>query len=143
MKDEYSDRITSTFTVFPSPKVSDVVVEPYNSVMGLNSLILNADHSMCFDNEALHYIATRRTKTKTVGYEGLNALVAMVTAGITSSLRYYGQLNADLRKLAVNMIPFPRLHFLISGTAPLFADGSMARFMVNHQVSTSVQCLAN
>ena len=30
-----------------------------------------------------------------------------------------GQLNADLRKLAVNMVPFPRLHFFISGFAPL------------------------
>jgi tubulin beta len=30
-----------------------------------------------------------------------------------------GQLNADLRKLAVNMIPFPRLHFFISSLAPL------------------------
>ena len=25
------------------------------------------------------------------------------------------QLNADLRKLAVNMVPFPRLHFFIPG----------------------------
>ena len=24
------------------------------------------------------------------------------------------QLNADLRKLAVNMVPFPRLHFFVS-----------------------------
>ena len=24
-----------------------------------------------------------------------------------------GQLNADLRKLAVNLIPFPRLHFFM------------------------------
>ena len=29
------------------------------------------------------------------------------------------QLNADLRKLAVNMVPFPRLHFFIPGFAPL------------------------
>ena len=29
------------------------------------------------------------------------------------------QLNADLRKLAVNMIPFPRLHFFLTGLSPL------------------------
>uniref|UniRef100_A0A914RED2 Tubulin/FtsZ 2-layer sandwich domain-containing protein n=1 Tax=Parascaris equorum TaxID=6256 RepID=A0A914RED2_PAREQ len=28
-------------------------------------------------------------------------------------------LNADLRKLAVNMVPFPRLHFFMPGFAPL------------------------
>ena len=41
-----------------------------------------------------------------------------------TALRYFrsdvvGQLNADLRKLAVNMVPFPRLHFFMSSLAPL------------------------
>ena len=29
-------------------------------------------------------------------------------SGVTTSLRFPGQLNADLRKLAVNMVPFHR-----------------------------------
>jgi len=33
-------------------------------------------------------------------------------------------LNADLRKLAVNMVPFPRLHFFMPGFAPLTSRGS-------------------
>jgi tubulin beta len=32
-----------------------------------------------------------------------------------------GQLNMDLRKLAVNMIPFPTLHFLMTSFSPLQA----------------------
>ncbi|EJW71357.1 tubulin beta-2 chain, partial [Wuchereria bancrofti] len=47
-------------------------------------------------------------------------------SGVTTCLRFPGQLNADLRKLAVNMIPFPRLHFFIPGFAPLFALNSAA-----------------
>ncbi|KAJ7514506.1 hypothetical protein O6H91_23G047400 [Diphasiastrum complanatum] len=35
-----------------------------------------------------------------------------------------GQLNSDLRKLAVNLIPFPRLHFFRVGFAPLTSRGS-------------------
>ena len=38
--------------------------------------------------------------------------------------RFPGQLNADLRKLAVNMVPFPRLHFFMPGFAPLTSRGS-------------------
>ena len=34
-------------------------------------------------------------------------------------MRFPGQLNADLRKLAVNLIPFPRLHFFMTSFAPL------------------------
>ena len=36
------------------------------------------------------------------------------------------QLNADLRKLAVNMVPFPRLHFFIPSHAPLISQGSQS-----------------
>lgn len=45
-------------------------------------------------------------------------------SGITVSLRFPGQLNSDLRKLAVNMVPFPRLHFFMVGFAPLTSRGS-------------------
>ena len=44
--------------------------------------------------------------------------------GVTTCLRFHGQLNADLRKLAVNMVPFPRLHFFMPGFAPLTSRGS-------------------
>lgn len=37
------------------------------------------------------------------------------------SYRFPGQLNADLRKLLVNMVPFPRLHFFVPGYVPLMA----------------------
>ena len=43
---------------------------------------------------------------------------------LTGICRFPGQLNADLRKLAVNMVPFPRLHFFMSGFAPLTASGN-------------------
>lgn len=36
--------------------------------------------------------------------------------------RFPGQLNADLRKLSVNMVPFPRIHFFMSGLAPLVPE---------------------
>merc|ERR1719389_1281305 len=45
-------------------------------------------------------------------------------SGVTTCLRFPGQLNADLRKLAVNLIPFPRLHFFMVGFAPLTSRGS-------------------
>ena len=47
-----------------------------------------------------------------------------VCPGVTTCLRFPGQLNADLRKLAVNMVPFPRLHFFMPGFAPLTSRGS-------------------
>lgn len=45
-------------------------------------------------------------------------------SGITTPLRFPGQLNSDLRKLSTNMVPFPRLHFMMTGFAPLTSVGS-------------------
>merc|ERR1711937_685231 len=45
-------------------------------------------------------------------------------SGVTCCLRFPGQLNCDIGKLAVNMIPFPRLHFFMNGFAPLTSRGS-------------------
>ncbi len=54
----------------------------------------------------------------------LNHLVSATMSGVTTCLRFPGQLNSDLRKLAVNMVPFPRLHFFMPGFAPLTSRGS-------------------
>merc|ERR1711908_162083 len=61
------------------------------------------------DNEALYDICFRTLKLTTPTYGDLNHLVSAGLSGVTCCLRFPGQLNADLRKLAVNMIPFPRL----------------------------------
>merc|ERR1712129_245412 len=42
-------------------------------------------------------------------------------SGITASLRFSGKLNGDLRKMGVNLVPFPRLHFFLLAQSPLFA----------------------
>jgi len=45
-------------------------------------------------------------------------------SGVTTCLRFPGQFNSNLRKLAVNMVPFPRLHFFMVGFAPLTSRGA-------------------
>lgn len=54
----------------------------------------------------------------------LNHLISGTMSGVTCCLRFPGQLNSDLRKLVVNLIPFPRLHFVMVGFAPLTSRGS-------------------
>ena len=80
---------------------------------------------MIIDNEALYDICTRTLKLPHPTYGDLNHIVSAAMAGVTSCIRFPGQLNSDLRKLAVNLIPFPRLHFFMIGFAPLTARGSV------------------
>lgn len=126
IREEYPDRMMSTFSVVPSPKVSDTVVEPYNATLSINQLIDNSDETFCIDNEALYDICQRTLKLNQPSHGDLNHLVSAVMSGVTTCLRFPGQLNSDLRKLAVNMVPFPRLHFFTVGFAPLTALGSQS-----------------
>jgi len=119
VRDAYPDRITTTYSVFPSPKVSDTVVEPYNAVLSSHQLLENSDETFIIDNEALYNINHNVLKNKQPTYSELNSLIAQSTCGVTASLRFPGKLNGDLRKLGVNLVPFPRLHFFLVSQAPL------------------------
>merc|ERR1712088_283448 len=124
IREEYPDRIMSTYSVIPSPKVSDTVVEPYNAVLSFHQLVENADECFLLDNEALYDICFRTLKLTTPTYGDLNHLVSAAMSATTCCIRFPGQLNCDLRKVAVNMIPFPRLHFFMTGFSPLTSRGS-------------------
>merc|ERR1711943_15028 len=124
IREEYPDRVMLTFSVVPSPKVSDTVVEPYNATLSVHQLVENADECMCLDNEALYDICFRTLKLTTPTYGDLNHLCSACMSGVTCCLRFPGQLNSDLRKLGVNLIPFPRLHFFFTGFTPLTSRGS-------------------
>ena len=119
INEQYPDRMLCTFSVMPSPKTSDTVVEPYNATLSVHQLVENADQVLCIDNEALYDICHRTLKLTNPTYSDLNHLVSCVMSGITCCLRFPGQLNSDLRKLAINLVPFPRLHFFMVGFAPL------------------------
>ena len=112
------------------------MVEPYNATLSVHQvkelkpqhkfilccqLVENSDESFCIDNEALYDICFRTLKLTSPTYGDLNHLVSITMSGVTTCLRFPGQLNADLRKLAVNMVSFPRLHFFMPGFAPLVA----------------------
>ncbi|KAI4108011.1 MAG: hypothetical protein L6R37_001293 [Teloschistes peruensis] len=124
IREEFPDRMMATFSVMPSPKVSDTVVEPYNATLSVHQLVENSDETFCIDNEALYDICHRTLKLNNPSYGDLNHLVSAVMSGVTTCLRFPGQLNSDLRKLAVNMVPFPRLHFFMVGFAPLTSRGA-------------------
>lgn len=59
IREEYPDRIMNTYSVMPSPKVSDTVVEPYNATLSVHQLVENTDETYCIDNEALYDICFR------------------------------------------------------------------------------------
>lgn len=87
IREEYPDRIICTFSVMPSPKVSDTVVEPYNATISVQYLIDFTDETYLIDNEALYDIFQRTLKITAPSCEDMNHLVSAVMSGITTCFR--------------------------------------------------------
>jgi len=121
LKDEYIDNLISTFTIFPSPKISDIILEPYNSILSIHLLLSDSNSNMVIDNEALYNICNKNLKIKSPTYGDLNHLVANAMSGVSCSTRFPGYNNADTRKMITNLTPFIRMHFYMLGFAPFLS----------------------
>lgn len=116
---EYPKKNNLQFFIYPAPKISTAVVEPYNTVLTAHSTL---EHSMCsfmLDNEAIYDICKSNLGIDRPTYLNLNRLVAQVVSSTTASLRFNGSMNVDLNEFQTNLVPYPRIHFPLVSYAPL------------------------
>merc|ERR1712000_603590 len=109
------------FCVYPSPQVSTSVVEPYNSVLSTHALLEHTDCAFMLDNEAIYDICKRSLDIPSPSYANLNRLIAQVMSSLTASLRFQGSLNIDINEFQTNLVPYPRIHFLLCSMAPIIS----------------------
>ncbi|XP_067928170.1 tubulin gamma-1 chain-like [Watersipora subatra] len=127
INDRFPKKLIQTYSVFPNQdEISDVVVQPYNSLLTLKRLTQNADCVNVLDNTALHRIAVERLHIENPTFQQINHLVSTVMSASTTTLRVPGYMNNDLIGLISSLIPTPRLHFLMTGYTPLTTDSQVA-----------------
>lgn len=107
-----------SFSVFPCD-TSTCVVEPYNGVLASTYLLEHANVCCLFDNTALGRICRSSLEIERPSYQNLNRLIAQIVSSSTASIRFGGALNVDMNDLQVNLVPYPRIHFLLSSLAPI------------------------
>merc|ERR1712118_159597 len=118
---DYGRKSKLSFTLYPSPQVSTAVVEPYNCVLSTHGLLEHSDVSFMVDNEALYDICRRNLDVERPTYTNLNRLVAQIISSLTASLRFDGALNVDITEFQTNLVPYPRIHFVVSAYAPIIS----------------------
>ena len=116
---EYGKKNKLAFSIYPSPRVSTAIVEPYNTVLYTHTTLEHVDVSFLVDNEAIYDLARDRLKVERPSYTNLNRLIAQILSSITASLRFEGAINVDLSEFQTNLVPFPRIHFPLAQYAPL------------------------
>lgn len=110
----------STYSVLPnSSSGSDTVTEPYNTILSMHQLVELADATHCIvichigvghqittltphsqDNDSVYDICKKTLHNPATTFKDVNKLIAQAMSGTSCSLRFPGQLNADMRKLA-------------------------------------------
>jgi len=118
---DYGKKTKMDFCIYPSPQVSTAVVEPYNSVLSTHGLLEHTDVAFLLDNEAIYQIAQKSLDIERPSYTNLNRLIAQVVSSLTASLRFEGSLNVDINEFQTNLVPYPRIHFLLCSFAPLIS----------------------
>ncbi|CAN6454206.1 unnamed protein product [Victoria cruziana] len=102
-------------------QVSTAVVEPYNSVLSTHSLLEHTDVAVLLDNEAIYDICRRSLDIERPTYTNLNRLISQIISSLTTSLRFDGAINVDITEFQTNLVPYPRIHFMLSSYAPVIS----------------------
>jgi len=118
---DYGKKSKLDFCVYPSPQVSTAVVEPYNSVLSTHSLLEHTDVAFLLDNEAIYDICKKSLDIERPSYINLNRLLAQVISSLTTSLRFEGSLNVDINEFQTNLVPYPRIHFMLCSYSPVIS----------------------
>lgn len=123
LSDRYSKKFVTTVSVFPEmEQTSDVVVQPYNTLLTLKRLIENSNANIVFDNSALSSIASNNLQIPNPSFAETNQLISTVLSGLTNTLRFPGYSYSSMTSIMSNLIPTPDLHFLIPSYTPFTSD---------------------
>ncbi|ORX77211.1 tubulin nucleotide-binding domain-like protein [Anaeromyces robustus] len=65
-------------------------------------------------------------------FDYMNNIVSQMLLNLTSSVRFPGDLNVDINEISMNLVPFPKLKYIISSLSPLFT-------ISNNSISSSLR----
>ncbi|KAF2005760.1 tubulin-domain-containing protein [Amniculicola lignicola CBS 123094] len=122
LNDRFPKKLIQTYSVFPNTQDSDIVVQPYNSLLSMRRLTQNADSVVVLDNGALSRIAADRLHVQNPSFQQTNQLVSTVMSASTTTLRYPGYMHNDLVGIVASLIPTPRCHFLMTSYTPFSGE---------------------
>ncbi|KAL2783678.1 Tubulin/FtsZ, GTPase domain-containing protein [Aspergillus keveii] len=82
LSSDYSKMSKLEFAVYPSPRTSTAVVEPYNAVLSTHSTIEYSECTFLMDNEAVYDICKRKLDIPRPGYHNLNRFIARIVSSL-------------------------------------------------------------
>jgi hypothetical protein len=111
----------------------------HNSVLSTHALLEHKDCTFCLDDKALCDVCQRNLDIETPTHTNLNRFIAQVISSLTASLRFDGALNVDVTKFQTNLVPCPRIHFMLTSCALVIsAETSFHKSLSVAEITSSV-----
>ena len=111
-------------------KMPECVVASYNALLASHRLIDDCDVSVVLQNGQTGNIMNQSMFVRPWWYN-VNKMMAKIIATATFPLRCGKDLqeiaiNTNLQEYYTNMVPFPRLHFMLTALAPIGSFSAIA-----------------
>uniref|UniRef100_A0AC35UAW6 Tubulin gamma chain n=1 Tax=Rhabditophanes sp. KR3021 TaxID=114890 RepID=A0AC35UAW6_9BILA len=140
IKEKYPKKILKTYSVFPNQQeTSDVVVQPYNSILSLERLIENPDAVTVLDNTQLDRLAVEKMHVDKPTFTQINSMVSRIMSAATSTMRFPTSTHTRLSSIISRLVPFTPMHFIQTGFTPLCSDQFVVRTSVQDVMRRLVQ----
>jgi len=116
IRDEFPGKFIKCSSVIPNQfEISDVVVQPYNSILTMRWLSLYSDCVTFFENDSIQKIIDSQNKKTKISLRQIDTIMAKVLSVLTLPIRYSNCLNSDFESIFAPLIPTPNLHFFFAG----------------------------
>lgn len=123
IRDQFPKKVITAYSVLPANEEgSDVVVQPYNTVLTLNYINKYSDCVIVMDNHALGQVSFDSSRTKNVNFNILNTLVSTVLSTCTSTIRFPTHMYCDYRSILSCTVPLQEFKFLVPSYTPFTCD---------------------
>ncbi|VDD81484.1 unnamed protein product [Mesocestoides corti] len=126
LADNYCKKFRFSTSVYPSAVYSQSTVDPYNATLLTNATVQTFDCCLLMDNKALSDRCLNQLEVEKPTYNTLNRFTATALSSVFLSHRfsYMGSQHADITELLTNLVPFPRIHFPLVCSSPLFSKAT-------------------
>ncbi|XP_014600077.1 PREDICTED: tubulin epsilon chain-like [Polistes canadensis] len=129
LNDNYPHVDRHVSSIYPTG-MEDVITAPYNTLLATKELIEHATCVFPAENEALLKICETQIRNKDnmdqanfnalcLPFQDMNSIIVNMLLHLTSGSRFPGNLNIDVSDLSTNLVPYKRMHYILSSVRPV------------------------
>ncbi len=127
VREEFPSKVASTFSAVSPSWATESVIEPYNFMLTAHQLIENADIVHVLENTMYLSESGKQLRTGPEREVDFCSVASRAVFGATEGFCEVGcLLNPTMPKYAMNLAPFPRLHFLTLAVAPMVSTQELS-----------------